>query len=141
MWTCESFLQYSKGHRKNFKEINKNGSKPKKLFKPISKIYKNNLEDYFFQYHNWNDADLLRDYIQNNLIDKDLNILKYNDLTIYYCFDNDIRRATIIHDKKYIHDTYEIGWYKNRGTTSYITKNNSVIHLNEYVELLNLLYS
>lgn len=141
MWTCKSFLLYSKGYRKEFKKNNINGSKPKKLFKPLSKYEKENYEDYVFQSDNWNDADLVRQYIQENLIDKNLNAIEKNNLAIYYTFDEDTRRTTIIKKNEFSHDAYEIGWYKNRGATNYITKNNNSICLDEYVELLNLLYS
>lgn len=144
-WTAKKFLKYSKEYRKKFNDSNPGGSKSKKLFKPIERWgNKDDMESYIFQKDNWNDADLLRSYIHNELegkgiCKKDKELDGGQKAYIFFSSCDDSKKATIIIFGNYQHDTYEIYWYKNRGNTENIMKNGQEIFLTEYVTLLNIL--
>jgi len=141
-WTCESFLKYSKEKRNDFKKNYPTSDKPKKLFKLLGSC-KKNYEDYIFSEKNWNDTDILREYIEEKMESTGCRyITSYHKGTYAYIFftcADDIKHATIVVMKSRLHDTYEISWYKNRGRTSSITKNGRLISLPDYVGLLNII--
>lgn len=141
MWTANSFLEYSKLQRKKFKKDFPTSDKPKKLFK---KRYENcPVDEYIFTSNNWNNTDLLRSFIVENMEEKSIDYLtcgKNDNVTIYFSSKDDVKHAAIILKNDFFdYDFYEIDWYKYRGRTDSITKNSYPILLDGYVNLLNLI--
>lgn len=138
MWTEKMYLIYAKRKRKEFKQKYPNSSKPRKLFRKIGK------KEYIFSNDNWNDSDLVRDFIVHNMEEKGNRkiVEEKNGISFYIFFsiENDVRYASIIvYDEENSHDNYQFIWYKHRGQTDSILKNGRPIFLEEYVKLMNLL--
>lgn len=138
MWSEESYLEYAKARIESFKANNPTSSDPKLLFK-----YVEHEEEYIFDEDNWNGYDLLRKFLLTKLYDNGVKLdvtIGNTHVTADCCYDMDDWRGYILLERSTnIYDLYTLSWYKHRGKTESIKKNETPITLTDYVMLLNLL--
>lgn len=120
MITKEQYLSYAAKEIERMKNDVHFASEPKPLF-----------IDEKFNEENWNGVDIIRRFLYRYGYEEQDNFTK----TYYYAFGGQHYLFVYCVD-----DFYIISWYKDRGKTDYIGKNGRPIDLDEYIELVNILF-
>lgn len=120
MITKDQYLSYAAKEIERMKNDVHFASEPKPLF-----------VDEKFNKENWNGVDVLRRFLYFYGYEGCNESIK----TFYYLSDG--QHYIFVHNDN---DFYIISWYKSRGKTDYIGKNGHLVDLDEYIELVNILF-